>query len=920
MATSAKKTNTEWTQSLANKTGTPGQASSVTKASTSPATKAASSNVAVYGSGKHVEKLACSITERSSRTATCTWTFNTKYKYVDHYEVTWRYYTPHNKQWNSASTTNVTSKFSTYSIPANSDRAKCTVRPIQKSKYKNKSIPKKEKWTASASTSAYAYIGEQQNYPDVPSRYEMKVEGNTAVCTVSNYKVDGTKITFRIVIDGKDIFASPTANVKYGQASTTKITLKPGHSYYMQCMATRNGLNSAWSDWTESKPTAPGQVTGVTAETLPTTEQDTTYRVQISWKQAQNVSDPQNDKYEIAYTKKPEYFDTSPNDVQKVDVENSNVIPTKFIVVPPSEGTWFFRVRGVNSSGNGAWSSPNASASVGQKPEAPTTWSYTSSVKIGDPIVFNWTHNSADGSKQSAARINIKINGVLQDPITLTTEKTYSYSTDELEDGATVTWSVQTKGSHPEYSDASVEREARAFIEPTVSVNINSQSSNVITTIPFTFPSGTIQAGDSDVELYTELEPFIPVDSFVVSMSIESIPASMADLNLSAELAEENCTLKVRYNNPTENDVVLSEAVTLEIKIRYNLLPDPETMNYMVRSYPLSVLIDSGPDSQKLISADFTIKSKETYVVADDTGRWSYVNVGDSIYTKRIDNPDANEIEFDLTPGDIDLATGVTYSATAVAYMSSGLIATGTFDFDVAFTDDEEFIPDAGVEIDLNTLTATIDPFCDDEFGAPIKKGATLSVYRLNFDGTFTELATDIPLGELQTVIDPHPTLDYARYRIVAKSDKSGKISYYDLPPEPVNVDCIVMQWADEWATLDEETGDIIGDMLILPLNVDVSDSNNMDVSLIEYIGRENPVSYYGTQKGYSSNWKCEIRKDDADSVYSIRRLARYAGDVYVREPNGSGYWANVKVQYSINHNTPTIPVSFTVTRVEGGA
>ena len=41
-------------------------------------------------------------------------------------------------------------------------------------------------------------------------------------------------------------------------------------------------------------------------------------------------------------------------------------------------------------------------------------------------------------------------------------------------------------------------------------------------------------------------------------------------------------------------------------------------------------------------------------------------------------------------------------------------------------------------------------------------------------------------------------------------------------------------------------------------------------------------------------------------------------GDVYVREPSGSGYWASVTVSYDIKHTELTIPVSLTITRVEG--
>ena len=42
-------------------------------------------------------------------------------------------------------------------------------------------------------------------------------------------------------------------------------------------------------------------------------------------------------------------------------------------------------------------------------------------------------------------------------------------------------------------------------------------------------------------------------------------------------------------------------------------------------------------------------------------------------------------------------------------------------------------------------------------------------------------------------------------------------------------------------------------------------------------------------------------------------------GDVYVREPSGSGYWANVSVSFSQTHCETVIPVTLNITRVEGG-
>ena len=203
----------------------------------------------------------------------------------------------------------------------------------------------------------------------------------------------------------------------------------------------------------------------------------------------------------------------------------------------------------------------------------------------------------------------------------------------------------------------------------------------------------------------------------------------------------------------------------------------------------------------------------------------------------------------------------------------------------------------------------------------------TLSVYRREFDGDFTEIATGIKNGSNTYVIDPHPALDFARYRIVAIDNKTGAVSYNDPPGYPVGEKAIIIQWDEKWSNFDVDpdnedalsTPPWTGSLLKLPYNIDVSDSNETDASLVEYIGRKHPVSYYGTQRGETASWSVDIPKSDKDTLYALRRLRVYMGDVYVREPSGSGYWARIKVSFSQTHCETVIPVSIDITRVEGG-
>ena len=298
------------------------------------------------------------------------------------------------------------------------------------------------------------------------------------------------------------------------------------------------------------------------------------------------------------------------------------------------------------------------------------------------------------------------------------------------------------------------------------------------------------------------------------------------------------------------------------------------------------------------------------------------VSAGDEVYSKYYDT--SEDLLVELSAGSIDLENNINYTVKVTVSMDSGLTAEASSSFTVSWTDDM-YTPNAEVGIDMDTLTAYIRPYCVDKTGTAIP-GILLSVYRREFDGSFTELVTGLDNTKNTYITDPHPSLDYARYRVVAIDSDTGAVSYYDLPGYPVGETSIIIQWDEQWTNFETTTEDALeqppwsGSMLKLPYNIDVSDDYSPDVSLIKYIGREHPVSYYGTHIGETSKWDTEIPKDDKETLYAIRRLAIWRGDAYVREPSGSGYWANINVSFSQKHLDLTIPVTLSITRVSGGA
>lgn len=340
-----------------------------------------------------------------------------------------------------------------------------------------------------------------------------------------------------------------------------------------------------------------------------------------------------------------------------------------------------------------------------------------------------------------------------------------------------------------------------------------------------------------------------------------------------------------------------------------------------IESFPFYISALAGPKTQVPIGYHLTITSNELYETVDEVGNTMVVSKGQDVYSKYFDISSALVVEF--SANNVDLENNISYTVKCSVTMNSGLTAEATSDISVAWAD-MEYEPSAEIGIDPETLSAHIRPYCEDETGALIPD-LYLSVYRREFDGTFTEIIKNVENTDSLFVTDPHPSLDYARYRIVATSKLNGAVSYSDAPGYPVGETGVIIQWNEEWTYFDTTNEDALeepvwsGSLLRLPYNIDVSDSHNADVSMIEYIGRKRPVSYYGTHLGETATWNVVIPKEDKETLYALRRLAIWMGDVYVREPSGSGYWANVSVSFSQKHLEVTIPVTLNITRVEGG-
>ena len=783
---------------------------------------------------------------------------------------------------------------STFSIPDNATAVKFKVKPISE---KNPDTDA-EYWTANWST--------ENTYTNktpltTPGKPEVEIKNTTLIATLVDIDIPGaTNIEFKFYKEGvSSPFQTKSTKIINGRAECS-ITILHGIRYQVRCRATDGGsLSSELSDWSDLKDTPPA----IPSSILPPKAISPT-SVLLSWGKS-----PTAESYEIEYTTDKKYFDT-PSDDWPRSVTVDAQITSRELSGLDSGSDYFFRIRGFIGELKSGWTSI-VSVALGKDPAAPTTWSSTTTAITGEEITLYWVHNSEDGSSQTVAGVEIYCDTpepVFNLLITNTTDEdtkdktkyvvidtaneVIKYTSNNtaiteswpanipLREGCKITWRVRTKGVTPKMGEWSVMRTVDIYAPPQLGLTITDGNSNEL-----------------DI--------------------IESFP-------------------------------------------------------FYINGLP-------GPKTQVPIGYHVSITSNESYETVDNIGNEKFVNVGDQVYGKYFD-VSAQTLKIGMSPANIDLENNVSYTVTVIVSMNSGLTAEASKEFTVGWVE-MEYSPNAEITIDKNDYTATILPYCDIGYsiyrkvelvngvytatdvvfnsaygqgipGATLPTGeivyqgvvdtgeecmyifdkevtlvdtAYLSVYRREYDGSFTELATGLDGARKITVTDPHPALDFARYRIVATDKATGAVSYTDLPGYPVGGDSVIIQWDDEWTEFETNGNDDpvqppwSGSLLSIPYNIDVSDSNSVDVSFIEYIGRKHPVSYHGTQLGIKSTWNMQIRKDDKETLYGLRRLAVWMGDVYVREPSGSGYWANVSVSFSQKHKELTIPVTLDITRVEGG-
>jgi hypothetical protein len=787
-----------------------------------------------------VQGLYVSVLDQGEGTVIAHWQFNTG-STTDHFSVFWEYWNTTNKMWVLASesgqnvpTTSYEGKwFQTTWSPngaaETSPKVRIYVNPIPKSgsSWKHAGVYSKDivnpKWTN--------LHGEALEAPDFDCDWygEMVRMNATDAPTLSKY------IVFYQSVDGG------SANRLRETTPNVPVSVTPAEGHFYQFAArwmledrkTMGEMSLLTDDIFYGRPMRPTNLTAMVVSC-----DSESGSVRLDWNDHGNVGD----KYLVEWSTDPEAWDNHA-EVESDEAEGQ----------PDSSGkgwrtiggldpgvTYWLRVRRGESKAEDfyEWSDYacvgsnstvlQVSCVMGTRPTSPTLGQVPASVPVDSPLTLSWTHNSEDGSAQTAYEAQAMRNGSWVALSSGTTSQTLTFTPSEfgLADGSTLQWRVRTKGALD-----------------TGSANDWSPWSATGSVMVWAKPSATI-----------------------------TVPATVSSLPLVVSLSVGATS---EGNRPTR--------------------------------YWMQVVAD------------------EPYTAVGADGEDEWVALGQSVWSgEAVPGDDGCTVSgwsVSLTPADIRLAQGISYQVSGGCYTSQGLrseATAATFVADISRGNVDGC--DATVTFDRETMSATIRPTCTDGPDGDLVMGVTLSVWRMDPDSSVL-VADGLANDGLAVCADPHPTFGECVYRVVATDGSTGAQGSADVTLS-TRAPGIVIQWDEEWGmpSNDSDGVSFSGKRLVLPFDVDVSEQWSKQSSLNEWAGRRSPVSRYGTQQGRTATWTCDInRHDGLDQVNAVRKLATHMGDVYVREPYGSGYWAHVDVSsLDMTHAEAAVRVTLNVTKVEG--
>lgn len=529
-----------------------------------------------------------------------------------------------------------------------------------------------------------------------------------------------------------------------------------------------------------------------------------------------------------------------------------------------------------------------------------------------------------------------------------------------------IKWKVRTKGIHADYSDWSTERVINAYMKPNLKLYVlDSEGAefpgNVISAFPICIKGTVTPSSQTPISFHVSIitnETYdttdIYGDEITVPEGTEVYSRYIDENTLDYQIGASDVDFVSGVSYVMTVIVYTDEGLNAEAK--YTFSPDweesgeepqayfdyNETYRYVDITPSCSYFIGYEPEEGSGLEDYNPVVYFGTSITgaADSPTVFSGSGIESAVAGDMYFNKSTYEVYACTASGDASTATWIYrttfkyedavnwYAGTSIdgesddyIYPSSGVLSASLNDYYLNTDSGDIFRC-----VKSGTPTSAVWAYIWNCFWE-VTPNISLSIYRREQNGSYVTIAEGIDNAiqssdDALSFRDYHPSFNTCVYRIVATNTENGGIGYTDLV-ENYAESSVVIQWDEKWNDIskysDSEEEVFEGSILELPANIKLSDRNSNDVTLAEYIGRSRPVSYYGTQRGENPSISCEFPKSDTDKLTLLRRLMAYQGDVYIREPSGLGYWANVTVSYDRNSKELTIPVSIEIKPVEGG-
>ena len=303
--------------------------------------------------------------------------------------------------------------------------------------------------------------------PDVPSI--SITNGNKLTVTINNIIQTGANssrtnsIIFNIAKNGDSSYQTVEVPINNGTA-TYEMTVDYNAEYTVRAKGKNTvGESNYTNTWGGPERSAPIAITNF--KIVPNVQDaGATVSLRMSWDE-----NTYTDEYEI------QYIDMLYDWSQEGSIQSINTVNTTYTLTIQNGGEYKFRLRGVNSAGNGAWTELNVS--FGLAPNYPTIWSDVTSTTNEGTINLYWKHNPKDSTREYKAEISItsdvtgKINIPVQDRTNQDEKDWYkngSYTLDlsQFKETTKLYWKVRTRGAKDEYSEWSPVKEITVYAKP----------------------------------------------------------------------------------------------------------------------------------------------------------------------------------------------------------------------------------------------------------------------------------------------------------------------------------------------------------------------------------------------------------------------------------------------------------------------